>query len=258
MPTQNAIGQSTYACEIARLNKWPAWYVGGRYRAEVMAKILLVEDDKEFASVVIATLAVYDVDHVQDGREGLDWLKQCHYDAVILDWHLPSLDGDEVCRRYRKEGGKTPVLMLTGRDTKLDLVDGLDAGADDYLNKPFDHEVLLARLRALLRRSPELKSQNFVFGPFEVNNDKRIITVDGQRLRLTKREYAILELLVRANGNPISATALLERVWPSNSEVSPESVRCHIARIRGQIAKISKKTEESIQSIYGVGYLISL
>ncbi len=221
-----------------------------------MAKILLIEDDREFAKLVVEALSRYDIDHVSDGQEGLSWLKQCQYEGAIIDWQLPSMDGIEVCRRFREDGGTTPILMLTGKIRGNDQITGLDAGADDYLCKPFDSAILQARLRALLRRSPELKTEVISSGQILLDTQKQAVTVSQRPVRLTKREFAILELLMRANGEPIDSNTILERVWPSDSEVSPENVRCHITRIRTQIGKLSKEAAESIQSIYGVGYLV--
>jgi DNA-binding response OmpR family regulator len=221
-----------------------------------MAKLLLIEDDKEFARVLLDALEDHDVDHVADGTGGLDWLRQCRYEAAIIDWQLPSMDGLEVCRRFRQEGGSTPILMLTAKDRIQDQIAGLDAGADDYLSKPFDPAVLHARLRAILRRAPNVISEVVSVGRFTLYSRQKVVAIDQYPLRLTKREYAIMELLLRAKGEPISPSAILERAWPSDCEVSPDNVRCHVARIRTQVSKISKDAADCIQSVYGTGYLI--
>jgi DNA-binding response OmpR family regulator len=223
-----------------------------------MSKILLIEDDVQFAQLLVQTFSEHDVDHVSDGREGLNWLTQCHYEGAIIDCLLPSMDGVDVCRAFREGGGVTPILMLTARVRGQDQIVGLDAGADDYLCKPCDPEILRARLRAILRRFPDYKRELLSVGKIVMDSRRKSVLVDSQPVRLTKREFAILELLMRANGEPIDSKAILERVWPSDSEVSPESVRCHITRIRTQIGKVSKEAAETIQSIYGTGYLVKL
>ncbi len=221
-----------------------------------MAKILLIEDDEGFAQLLIETLSGYDVDHVADGLQGLQWLKQCHYEGAIIDWQLPSMDGIEICRHFRQAGGTTPILMLTANGQSGEQIVGLDAGADDYLNKPCEAAVLHARLRALLRRAPRIKSDVISVGRISLDTRQKVLSIDQRPLRLTKREYAIMELLMRARGEPIGSKAILERVWPSDSDVSPENVRCHVARIRTQIGRFSKEAADCVQSIYGVGYLV--
>lgn len=221
-----------------------------------MAKILLIEDDTQLARTLVEALSAYDVDHVDDGSKGLAWLESCHYEGAIVDWQLPSMTGVELCKKFRQNGGTTPILMLTSKNRTSDQVSCLDSGADDYLSKPCDITVLLARVRALLRRAPNVKSEVITIGRLSLDTRQRVVSVDQHPLKLTKREYAIIELLIRAKGEPIHPSAILERVWPSDCDVSPESVRCHIARIRTQVGKLSQEAADSIQSIYGVGYLV--
>lgn len=246
------------AYEDRKLNRhlYRAVTQSGRLHTTFMAKIILIEDDQQFAQALLEALSAYDVDHIDDGRKGLDWLEGCHYDGAIIDWQLPSMTGVEVCKRYRQNGGTTPILMLTSNSRTTDQISGLDAGADDYLTKPCDMSILLAHVRALLRRVPTVQADVISIGRLSLDARQKVLSVDQHPLRLTKREYAIMELLIRAKGEPIHPTAILERVWPSDSEVSPESVRCHIARVRTQISKFSKEAADSIQSIYGVGYLV--
>ncbi len=222
-----------------------------------MAKLLLIEDDDEFAGILVEALSwSYSVDRVGDGLQGLAWLRHSQYDAAVIDWELPLLNGIEVCKQFRGEGGTTPILLLTARPRATDQIVGLDAGADDYLNKPFESAILHARLRALLRRAPAIKDEVISIGRLSINTRQKVVSVDQQPLRLTKREFAILELLMTSRGEPVAAETILNRVWPSDSDVSPDNVRCHITRIRAQISKLSKEAAECVQSAYGIGYLV--
>lgn len=225
-----------------------------------MAKVLLIEDDVALANFVKISLEQnqYEVDHLVSGSEGLEWLLNTHYDLAIIDWALPQLSGVEICKQYRENGGKSPILMLTGKTQASEMVTGLDSGADDYLPKPFSLEVLHARLRALLRRQPALSESKMTLGLYVVDQSKKILLVDGKEIKLPRKEFLIIELLMKHPGHTFSAEAIMDRAWSSDSETSPETVRSHIARLRSKIAAVSEEAADCLKNIYGLGYKLEV
>ena len=219
-----------------------------------MAKILIVEDDKEFAKMVADWLEreSHLVDVVHDGKEGLDRLKYYAFDVAILDWELPSLTGPVICAEFRSWGGKIPILMLTGKSKLNDKITGFDAGADDYLTKPFHPRELSVRLRALLMRPAERISEVLKIGNLELDSANHTIKKAGVQLHLMPREFSLLELFMRNPDEPFSAETLLDRIWSSDSEVSTDSVKVYIAKLRRKIDD-NEKTSKII-TIHGVGY----
>lgn len=165
-------------------------------------RILIVEDDRQLNNIIAKHLreAGYAVDCCFDGEDGLYYMESVEYDCVILDWMLPKKDGLSVLRAYRGHSRGTPVLMLTARDTVTDRVSGLDAGADDYLIKPFDFDELLARVRAMLRRRGELRQNVLSLADLRMDTAAHTVTRAGRRIALTSREYALLEYLLRNQG----------------------------------------------------------
>jgi len=219
-----------------------------------MAKVLLVDDDSNLAQAVVDWLAGVEhhvVDVTADGREAVDILKSVSFDIIILDWELPSLHGIEVLRQFRSAGGKTPVIMLTGKNTLDDKESGFETGADDYLTKPFHLRELSARVKALLRRPKELTSDVLTAGKIRLDPSSFMVTKDGVNVNLSKLEFAVLEFFMRHQGEVFSVEALLERVWPIDSERSPEGVRTLLKRIR---SKIDYTETSLIQNIHGRGY----
>lgn len=202
-----------------------------------MSKILLVEDDKEVCDVVSDWLIDehYTVDVVNSGSEAIERLRFDKYDVLIFDWQLPDLSGIEVCKRFRSKGGITPVLMLTGKGEIEDKEVGLDAGADDYLTKPFHPRELSARVRALLRRSGELKMNVLTCGDIVLDPQGFKVTKDGKDVSLLPKEFALLEFFLRHPNQVFSPEALLDRVWSAESEASPDTIRVHITKLRGKI-----------------------
>lgn len=223
-----------------------------------MAKILLVEDDQGLASFVKTSLHGYghEVDHIADGVEGLYWLTHESYSVAIIDWNLPNMEGPEICSKFRERGGQTPILMLTGKDKDSEVVKGLDSGADDYLAKPFKMDVLRARLRALLRRQPTTESNRIIVGEIEIDQLSSECYVGGTLIKLTRKEFSILELLMRETPKYFTSEEILRRVWPSSSEASPESIKSHIARMKARVAAVSPQAAEMVKSSYGLGYRI--
>lgn len=224
------------------------------YLDTIMAKVLLVEDDPDFNEAIQRWLEneLYTVESVMDGADADQRLKVYSYDLVVLDWELPGLSGLEVCKRYRAGGGKAPILMLTAKSAISEKEAGLDSGADDYLTKPFHMKELSARLRALLRRTGRftetvLKARDIVLEPGLFS-----VTRDGQEIRLLPKEFALLEFFMRHPGEVFSADALLDRVWVSESDVTPDAVVTCIKRLR---KKVDVESQSSIiRTIHGVGY----
>ena len=221
-----------------------------------MPKILLVEDEPELSSVICEWLRdeKHLVETADAGEQALDLLGKNAYDMAILDIMLPGLDGIEVCRQFRSTGGTIPVLMLTARSSILDKESGLDAGADDYLTKPFNLRELSARVRALLRRPS--KGPVMTFKARQVELDRRSCKVlrNGEEIHLHPKEFCLLEFLMRNAGEVFSAEQLIDRIWGSESNIVPDTVRTHIKTLR---KKIDVEGESSlIENVRGLGYKI--
>lgn len=221
-----------------------------------MAKILLVEDSREMASTIITWLNAehYDVVHVVDGVEGLDLLKFESYDVAILDWELPGMSGVDICKEYRLGGGTIPVLILTAKQAINERTTGLDSGADDYLTKPFALRELSARVRALLRRAPEIKSNVLEVGQISLDTVKYRVMKNGKEVQLMPRDFALLEFLMKNVDHVFSAEALLQRVWANDSEASPSALRTAIKRIRQKLDDDEDEGSSFIENIPRVGY----
>jgi DNA-binding response OmpR family regulator len=219
--------------------------------------LLVVEDDPRLGRL-LARLFGEDrhvVELAVTGREGLDLADTGGtLDAIVLDVGLPDLDGLEVARRIRARGSRTPIIMLTARDGLSDRVAGLDAGADDYLTKPFAYEELAARLRALGRRaSPAARpdSARLVNGPIVLDEVRRLVTVTGEAVALTAREFSLLECLLRHPGHALSREQLLDQAWPLGVSVTPNTVDAFVTSLR---RKLGSKGAGRIETIRGIGY----
>ena len=219
-----------------------------------MAKILLVEDEKSLSDVVIDWLNAqqYLVDLVENGAEALSRLKFYQYDMVILDWNLPEMDGISVCKQFRQSGGRTPILMLTGNREIDDKEAGLDAGADDYLTKPFHMKELSARVRALLRRPAQVTANLLAAGDVTLDPSTHRVTKAGNAVELMPKEFALLEFLLKYPGQVFSAEALIERIWPTDSDASANAIRTYVNRLRNKIDGAGQAS--LISTIHGVGY----
>ena len=220
-------------------------------------RVLVVEDDREVADLLRRTLqeASWAVDLVDNGPNALLALQRDAYDLAVLDLGLPGRDGLEVCREYRRGGGKTPILILTARQTLRERVTGLDAGADDYLPKPFAVEELLARLRALARRpqgalDPELRFLDLVVDPAT-----RTASRAGQQLKLTRREYALLEHLLRHPRRIQTRSQILQHVWDDNFDPVANVIEVLIARVRRKVDSLG--SVPLIHTVRGSGYILS-
>jgi len=219
-----------------------------------LAKILLVEDDPELAKLVKNWLSLehHNVESVDDGEEALTRLKISTYDLVVLDWNLPKLSGVEVLRQFRAIGANTPVLMLTGKSAISEKEEGFDAGADDYLTKPFHGKELTARVRALMRRPPNLTGDVLRVGALVLERDNFNVTNNGKSVKLLPKEFALLEFLMRYPNKVFSAEALLERVWISESDATVDAVTTTIKRLRKKLE--ADEGSSPICTVHGVGY----
>lgn len=219
--------------------------------------VLIVEDEKNLADALAHILQEnkYHVDCANDGKCGLDWACSNMYDAIVLDVMLPGMDGIEVCRTLRSKGISTPVIMLTARSEVRDKVAGLDAGADDYLTKPFDPEELCARLRALTRRTGEVVLDSVSFGDLELGLDDLELKCGERSVRLSQREGAVMELLMRSPSNVFSKQALLTRVWGTEGETGVNNVEAYISFLRKKLAFL--KSGVTIDTIRMLGYRLS-
>ncbi len=216
-------------------------------------RLLLAEDDDALRNVLSRGLreAGYVLDAVSRGDDALHLLQVNDYAAAVLDWRMPGMDGVEVIGGMRRLGIRSPVLMLTARDTPADRVEGLDAGADDYLVKPFDFGELLARLRALLRRPPAVEATRIRRGALSVDPATREAAVAGEPLRLTSTEFAILEVLVRRSPAVVSRDAIAHHAWDDDSApLGSNTIEVHVARLRAKLAGAGV----SVLTVRGSGY----
>jgi DNA-binding response OmpR family regulator len=220
-----------------------------------MSKILLAEDDEELAKSLTCWLTARKntVEWVSNGRDALDYLLQVTFDAAIIDWQLPGMMGPDVCTEYRSRGGTTPVIILTGRGEIADKTKGLDSGADDYLTKPFNHEELAARLRAITRRPAAVSPPVFCADHLRLDTATGRVYSLGEFVDLNGKEYMLLEFFMRHPNQLFSPEKLIEKVWPTDTEILGSSIKTYVKRIR---AKIDLPDRPSlIKSVYGMGYI---
>ena len=219
-------------------------------------KILIIEDDKEISEALKEGLEdeAYAVDTCLDGDEGYRTAMAEEYDLIILDVMLPSMNGFEVCQKLRAEKNKTPILMLTARGQSQDVVRGLDFGADDYLAKPFNFEVLLAHMRAILRRPNQKLEEVLRVGDLTLDPNTKQVTRAGDEIKLTTKEFAVLEYLMRNEGKVLSKEKIISNVWDFDADVLPNNVELFIMFLRKKIDKPYKT--KLIQTVPGFGYKI--
>lgn len=221
-------------------------------------RILVVEDEHKIAHAIKEGLEqeTYAVDVCYDGEEGYNSARYDEHDLIILDVMLPSMDGFTVCNKLRAEGKHTPILMLTAKDQSQDIVRGLDSGADDYLAKPFSFEVLLARIRALLRRPHESVGEVLQTADLTLDTIRQEVRRDNQRITLSSKEYALLEYLLRNKGRVLSKNNIIAHVWDFDSDVLPNNVEVFITYLRNKIDK-PFSGPHLIETVRGFGYRLN-
>ena len=210
----------------------------------------MVEDEARLARALRRGLEAegFVVETAADGMAGLEAARHGGHDAIILDIMLPRLSGYRVVRTLRDEGNWVPVLLLSAKDGEYDLADGLDCGADDYLTKPFSYVVLLARLRALLRRGATERPAVLVAGDLALDPASRAVTQRGEPVALTAREFTLLEYLIRNAGRVVSKTELLDHVWDAVAQTDPNVVEVYVGYLRRKLGR------EVVQTVRGAGY----
>lgn len=219
-----------------------------------MAKILLVEEDTQLAKKLSDWLSSenHSVDVVNDGTEALRRLEDYKFDLVILSADLPQLSGIEVCKKYREAGGNSRIMMTSQKATSDRRITALDTGADDFMAKPFDMAEASAHVRALLRRPMPLTGDFVQVGDLMLETATFRVLKNGREINLVPKEFALLEFLMRHPNRVYSSEALISRVWPTDSEASPDTVRTHITRLR---KKLDGDTESGmLKTIHGLGY----
>ena len=220
-----------------------------------MVKILMVEDEPNIARFVELELSHegYEVIKAEDGREGLKLAEEGGADLMLLDIMLPGLNGLEVLRRLRRTSA-LPVIMLTARDAVMDKVTGLDMGADDYITKPFSIEELLARIRSALRKKSQQTLPQMTIGPITMDVARHLVTVEGEAVDLTGREFSLLQVLMENAGIVLSRDMLMERVWGYDFMGETNLVDVYIRYLRAKIAEMTPR--RMIQTVRGIGYVL--
>jgi DNA-binding response OmpR family regulator len=217
-------------------------------------KLLIIEDEKQVADSLKEGLEQhkFSIDVAYNGKDGYSLAIEYDYDIIILDLMLPDIDGEDLCRKLRNEGNKSFIIMLTAKKQLDNIVEGLDCGADDYLTKPFEFSELLARIRALLRRNSKHKYNILSVSDVSLDIEKEKVEVGRNEVKLTKKEYMILEYLMRNRGQLIGRNQLLEHAWDRNVDIFTNVVDTHIKNLRKKLGK----SGNIIKTIYGSGYRI--
>jgi two-component system, OmpR family, response regulator len=222
-----------------------------------VVRLLVVEDEAGMAAALAKGLGAegFVVDVEGTGPGGLEAARFGGYDAVLLDIMLPGMSGYTVVKTLREEGNWVPVLMLSAKDGEYDQADGLDYGADDYLTKPFSYVVLLARLRALLRRTPAVRPSVLSAGDVRLDPASREVTVGDEPVSLTPREYGLLEYLLRRPGRVVTKVEILDHVWDQAADVNPNAVEVYVGYLRRKIDVPFER--QSLQTVRGAGYRLT-
>jgi len=210
-------------------------------------KILIVDDDADLSEALVEQLSLYDefvLNHAATAAAGVQAARESHVDLIIMDVGLPDMDGREAVKLLRKAGVRAPIIMLTGHDTDSDAILGLEAGANDYVVKPFRFAVLLARIRAHLRQHEQSEDATFSIGPYTFRPAaKLLLDPSGSKIRLTEKETAILKYLYRAGDRIVTREVLLSEVWGYNSGVTTHTLETHIYRLRQKIERNPSQAE---------------
>jgi len=221
-------------------------------------KILVVDDEKRIAKSIKQGLEMdgYAVDIEHDGEDGYNAARADDYDLIILDVMMPIMNGFEVAKKLRADGNKTPILMLTAKDQNKDIVEGLDSGADDYLPKPFSFEVLGARVRALLRRPQDVLDNILTVRDLELDVANHTAERAGKDIKLSNKEFAILEYLLRNKNQILSKQNIMTHVWDFDADILPNNVEVFINYLRNKIDKPFSGADPIIQTVRGFGYIV--
>jgi DNA-binding response OmpR family regulator len=221
-------------------------------------RILFAEDERDLRAAVTALLerSGYQVDAVADGADALDWAEAESYGLIILDWMMPRMDGITALRKIREKGISSPCLLLTARDAVEDRVTGLDAGADDYLPKPFNAQELLARIRALLRRREVYVPDVVTFGDLSLDKGMNELRCGSRSVRLTGKSYQLMELFIENPRILFSVQQLMDRIWGWDSEADSSVVWVNISTLRKRLAELETKTEIRVHR--GTGYSLEM
>lgn len=220
----------------------------------IMIRVLIIEDEQDLLNALAKGLRLqgYAIDTAEDGQSGIELVTVNEYDLLILDLNLPAMDGLEVCRKVRALRPQLLIVMLTARSQPNDKIFGLDQGADDYMVKPFHFEELLARIRALFRRDMRGRDPHLRYGELLMDTTAKIVWCGAKRVGLTRKEYGILEYLLRRPNETISAELLLEHVWDMNADPFSSTVRVHINSLRKKLR--DAKNNVYIETVIGEGY----
>lgn len=220
--------------------------------------ILVVEDERNLADAICRILEDegYNAEAAYDGKSGLAYAESCMYDAAILDVMLPGMDGFEIVRELRRAGSELPVMMLTAKTSTADKVEGLDCGADDYMTKPFEAPELLARVRALTRRKGEMVIDTLTFGDLTLDLSSHDLVCGEQSVHLSKREFDVLQMLMKGTNRIVSKQDLLTRVWGTDADASENSVEAYVSFLRKKIRHLKSKVE--ITTLRMLGYRLEV
>ncbi len=219
-------------------------------------RLLLAEDEKELSKALCAILKHnnFSVDAVYDGQDAYDYGLDENYDGIILDIMMPKMNGIEVLRKLRESGVSTPIIMLTAKSEVEDKIHGLDAGADDYLTKPFNMGELLARVRALTRRKSEFSPNVISFGNITLNRETFELSCGAEAIRLGNKEFQMMEMLISNSGRLISTEQFMERIWGYETEAEINVVWVYISYLRKKLLNLNADVE--IKAVRGVGYTL--
>lgn len=220
--------------------------------------ILVVEDERNLADAICRILEDegHNAEAAYDGKAGLAYAESCMYDAAILDVMLPGMDGFEIVRELRRAGSELPVMMLTAKTSTADKVEGLDCGADDYMTKPFEAPELLARVRALTRRKGEMVIDTLTFGDLTLDLSSHDLVCGEQSVHLSKREFDVLQMLMKGTNRIVSKQDLLTRVWGTDADASENSVEAYVSFLRKKIRHLKSKVE--ITTLRMLGYRLEV
>jgi len=220
-----------------------------------MPKILIVDDDVELAATIELVLRdEFTTEKVYNGADARQMLQGFKFDLIILDWLLPDVSGLDICREFRKGGGETPIIFLTGRNTYPDKELGFDSGADEYITKPFDNRELLLRIRAMLRRPAHLAAEIPMINGVTLDRKAKRLAAGENSAQLSATEFAIVEFLFKNAGTYFTANELFESLWPTDTETTSEVIRVHIKVLRRKLELLG--CSDLIKTVRGAGYIV--